>query len=274
MIGVYGKIEKYIFVIFMVVLIGVSICACGTESKEEQGQDKAEKMTIEEYLQNCKVVTLEDIARNPQNYIGENIVVEGDLGETFGVLSIGLWSSVNPLTIEYDGLAYDENFQVIGNILDTDYGYVAGQLIASDKIKAEIVIVSETKGLFENGYSENTNSGSWKDIDGFIGLSGTYVCISQDGDSATGKIEILRIENDKVKFDLGALSGPGHLMIEEAKIVDNRTIVLEKYDFILTFTWTDAENMTVTRTGSSTGDGYVDEITDNQTYTRPSEFNR
>ncbi|MBO5098262.1 MAG: hypothetical protein J6B96_08130 [Agathobacter sp.] len=126
----------------------------GDSAQEPEYTDSEhEEYTIEDYLNDCNVVTFEEIARKPELYIGTDIIIEGRFAETFGVLSIGLWTSVNPITIEYDGEAYNEDLQPIGKVLGTDYGYVAGKLVEDNKIQAEIVIVSEIKGLFGEEYS-------------------------------------------------------------------------------------------------------------------------
>lgn len=49
------------------------------------------------------------------------------------------------------------------------------------------------------------------------------------------------------------------------------------YGVTLTFSWTDEENMSVSRDGEfteGTDIGILEEITNSQTYTRPLEFNQ
>jgi len=112
--------------------------------------------TMEEYIARCTVVETETIARNPNAYIGQDILIEGSIGNTFGVYSIGLWSTANPITVEYDGVAYDLELNPLGNILNGDYGFVAGEYIGNDTISAEIIVVYDDR--YEDSYMQIINS--------------------------------------------------------------------------------------------------------------------
>lgn len=111
----------------------------------------------------------------------------------------------------------------------------------------------------------------------FVGIEGTYICTSASEGDWTGRVEISEISGDSLKFSLGTLEGMPDLMTEYAQIVDSNTAQVTAYGVTLTFYWTDAENMSVSRSGEFTGGtdaGTLGEITDNQIYTRPLEFNQ
>lgn len=114
------------------------------KKKEEEDKADKEEFTIEDYVANCTYVELEALARNPGKYVGEHIIVEGALDVMtifdFKTIFVGAWTAYS-LEVEYDGMGYDQNFNEIGNILSGDYGYVAGEFIGDETIKAEIVII-------------------------------------------------------------------------------------------------------------------------------------
>ena len=128
--------------LILYVLLAVLLISCGAEEqKYTQAENYTNDYTIEEYLNNCIVVDLETLARNPDDYVGKHIIVEGSLGTTFGVVHVGLWTTVNPVVVDYDGMAYGTNLNEVGNILNDDYGYVAGQFMEDGSIDGVIVIV-------------------------------------------------------------------------------------------------------------------------------------
>ena len=128
--------------LILYVLLAVLLISCGAEEqKYTQAENYTNDYTIEEYLNNCIVVDLETLARNPDDYVGKHIIVEGSLGTSFGVVHVGLWTTVNPVVVDYDGMAYDTNLNEVGNILNDDYGYVAGQFMEDGSIDGVIVIV-------------------------------------------------------------------------------------------------------------------------------------
>lgn len=259
---------------------------------QEIAQQSAD--TWEEYINSCQKVTIEDIARNPESYIGKNIIVYGSLGETMGVLSIGLWTSVYPMTVEYDDVAYDTNLNPLGNILDTDYGYVIGQMIDDSTIKAEIVIVSDSDNLFSDGnnpFAESeTSEGSGLNYDldtdtenvteetGFIGLQGDYICTNADNGSWTGRIQILEINETELVFQVSSLDydGPQNLLTATAYLEDESTAIYDDgYGFSMTLSWIDSENFWVGYIGELTGtdSGTLMDFLNNRYYYREPEFN-
>ena len=153
-----------------VALIGILVlrsCSEGdTQGSNSGNGDEKETYTIAEYISICDVVSTETIGRNPDAYIGKDVLIEGSIGNTFGVYSIGLWSTSNPITVEYDGTAYNIELNPIGNILNGDYGFVAGRYIGDNTIRAEIIVIYEDRDndsyeqLISSGVQSNKNSGN------------------------------------------------------------------------------------------------------------------
>ncbi|SHJ99404.1 zinc-ribbon domain-containing protein [Hespellia stercorisuis] len=97
-----------------------------TASKENDTEQIAD-MTIEEYVDSCVSVTADDLARNPEAYIGENIIMEGIFSIVFDDIFIGLWEGQGGLEVSYkEKNVYNANGEVIGNVISGDYGYAAG----------------------------------------------------------------------------------------------------------------------------------------------------
>ena len=115
-------------------------------AKEESQQEKSkeDEYTIEEYVAECTFVELEMLARNPEKYVGQHIMVEGRLSLTtifdYSLLELEAWTPY-ALEIEYDGIAYDRNYKEVGNIISGDYGYVAGEFLGDKTIRAAIVFI-------------------------------------------------------------------------------------------------------------------------------------
>lgn len=97
-------------------------------------------------------VTFVQIQRNPQQYIGEEIVLEGNfsISSWDGSLQISktLWEDGNYESIEVQnlsGVVYNQDWEEIGNVVDTDYGFAAG-ILQTDAwgdlvIEADVVCV-------------------------------------------------------------------------------------------------------------------------------------
>ena len=138
------KATKNLSIPYMILysILAILLISCTTEGNNYSGADVySTEYTIDEYLSKCIVVDLESLARNPEEYVGKDIIVEGSLGTTFGVLHVGMWTTTNPVVVEYDGVAYDTDFNEVGNILDGDYGYVAGRFMDDETIDGFVVIV-------------------------------------------------------------------------------------------------------------------------------------
>lgn len=126
---------------------------------------------------------------------------------------------------------------------------------------------------------EDEISGGSASSEAFIGMTGVYISTNSLGGSAsgyTGKIEIVHVGEDTITFSLGILEQPQYILTEEAQIINSNTAQIDLYGFVITFTWTDGENVYVTHQGELTGmdSGTITDITNNQGYVRPYEFNK
>ena len=112
------------------------------EDKTANRQQSKDEYTIDDFLESCTVVEMEALARNPEKYIGKNIIVEGDFFVMLDTIYIDDWASgAGYFEVIYNGVAYDENFNEVGNVINSDSGYVAGEFLGDKTIKASIVIV-------------------------------------------------------------------------------------------------------------------------------------
>lgn len=235
------------------------------QSYFSSNSQETEEYTIEDYLAECTKVTLEELGRNPDVYVGKHIIVEGSLGTAMGELYIGLWSSANPIVFEYDGEAYDKNFNPIGNILNTDYGYVAGEFLEDETIKATIVVVTESEdsvGETENdvivvtpsdGSTQTENSSeAQEDLHSyempdlrhdhnsytFIGTNGRYFDFSNGSEDVALSVEISNFtENtfDFVIYEYNSVIFKHHT----AEITSECSGTYYGQQYTLYFTWTD-----------------------------------
>ena len=111
----------------------------------------------------------------------------------------------------------------------------------------------------------------------FIGKTGVYCTLDDNGNGWTGWIEILDVQNDTLTFDLGMLSPNKYIvMTETAQITGQNTAQYSAYGFTIIFTWSDDSNMFVTNSGeiSGTDSGVVMDVTDRRDYTWAAQFNR
>ena len=74
-------------------------------------------------------------------------------------------------------------------------------------------------------------------------------------------------------FKLGSLGGIEDWASDTMQIIGNNQAQIEYFDFTLVFTWTDSDNIIVSRVAGSTYDEYMDYMTDSQPYLRSPEFN-
>lgn len=97
------------------------------DTGEPSQENPDESQTVEEYLNSCIAVTPEELNRNPDRYIGENILLEGSFSTVMDSLFIGLWEGQGGVEVKYEGKsAYDTNGVEVGNVISGDYGYAAG----------------------------------------------------------------------------------------------------------------------------------------------------
>ena len=113
----------------------------------------------------------------------------------------------------------------------------------------------------------------------FIGMPGVYVSANSLSGTTmgnTGKIEILDIGENTIRFSLGILDWSNTILTEDAAIINSNTAQINLYGFVITFAWTDGENLYVTNQGEITGmdSGSIFDATNNQGYVRPYEFNK
>ena len=124
----------------------------GTVS-EEPGSN----MSIEEYINQCQEVTGEELARNPEQYIGKDIIMEGDFNILGGNLVMNWFTDSGIIQVNYDGNAVDTQGNVIGNVPTGDYGLVAGrygidEITEYPYINAAVIIID--KGQAQEGSEE------------------------------------------------------------------------------------------------------------------------
>lgn len=151
--------------------------------------------------------------------------------------------------------------------------------ITSDKFNAdEIFNDFEKKNVelikqIENEVNNKVNNKGQS----FVGMTGVYICMNTTSNDMTGKIQILSVNENSLEFELGTLDMSYSMLSGQAEIIDANTAIAEEDGIRITFTWSDAENMVVTHSGEI-GDwmdaAIIDEVTDNQAYTRPLEFNQ
>ena len=110
----------------------------------------------------------------------------------------------------------------------------------------------------------------------FIGMEGVYICTSVVDGDFTGKISVSGISNDSVNLTLGCLDLSYDVATIQGQIVDSKTVQADLSGFIITLIWSDSENMVALGQGDllSRNAGVIVRITDNQSYTRPLEFNQ
>ena len=139
---------------------------------------------------------------------------------------------------------------------------------AEAKKKAEEEAEAKKKAEEE---AEKANS-----IDSFIGMPGVYICTSPEWDNFTGRIEFGQIQNGAMSFSMGLLELDYQIFKGSAVIIDSNTAQINADGITITITWTNSENMYVTKEGELNNNrdaGTVSAITDNMSYIRASEFN-
>lgn len=118
----------------------------GMASNHSQKTEEPESMAIEEYINSCEEITGEELARNPEKYIGKNIILEGKFNILANSIVLDWFTDSGIIKINYDGKAVDMQGNIVGNVMSGDYGYVAGRYRGEDEwgkryIDAEIIIL-------------------------------------------------------------------------------------------------------------------------------------
>ncbi|MDO4343811.1 MAG: zinc ribbon domain-containing protein [Eubacteriales bacterium] len=96
----------------------------------------------------------------------------------------------------------------------------------------------------------------------FVGSSGTYIAGT---DANSGMLNIEKTGPETISFSI-SVNGLG-LISGEAWLADDYTAVYDEYDFFtFSFVWSNSGTVTVCRSGESTGDGMIDNCTEDITY--------
>ena len=109
----------------------------------------------------------------------------------------------------------------------------------------------------------------------FIGMDGWYTCIT-GSEGITGHINVQANGDGTVNLIFRTLEMSYDILTVQGAVIDDTTIQADYYGYIITMTWSDAENMTITKQGelSGTDSGIIMDITNNQSYLRTTEFNK
>lgn len=118
------------------------------EETAEETENQEGSMTLEEYINICTFVTGEELARNPENYVGKNIVMEGQFHILAGEIVLDWFTDSGIIKIVYDGKALDAQGNVVGDVMSGDYGVVAGRYGGEDAmgqryIEAEVILLTD-----------------------------------------------------------------------------------------------------------------------------------
>lgn len=130
-------------------------------SNETADTEAGSNMSMEEYLNQCQEVTVEELARNPGQYIGKNIKLEGAFSILADEITIGWFPENYIIKVNYDKQAVDTQGNVVGNIMTGDYGLVAGRyggedVVGHPYIDAEIIILDNGQdGTGDSAESES-----------------------------------------------------------------------------------------------------------------------
>lgn len=128
----------------------------GTEYTEEESSsemvsnESSNSMTMEEYINSCQEITGEDISRNPELFIGKDIILEGRFDILAGEIVMNWFTDSGIIGIKYNGKAVDMQGNIIGDVMTGDYGYVAGRYEGEDDwghkyINAQIIILDRAE---------------------------------------------------------------------------------------------------------------------------------
>lgn len=104
-------------------------------------------------------VTATELARNPQSYNGQRVKVADNFIEIAGVIALS--TEVGYMTVEYEGPAYDEAGNTVGQVLIGDEGYVEGTFVYEEhitynesKIIGDRIVITNYE---QSGTQTNTN---------------------------------------------------------------------------------------------------------------------
>lgn len=159
------------------------------EEGMEERSEEAESMTIEEYISHCEKITGKELARNPEEYIGKDIILEGKFNILSDSIVIDWFADSGIIRVDYDGKAIDAQGSVVGNVMSGDYGYVAGRYGGEDEwgtryITAEIIIL-------DNGADEDTET-NISEVQDYI--------FPESGSRYLSEEEVRNVETDRLRI--------------------------------------------------------------------------
>ena len=175
-------------------------------SNETADTEAGSNMSMEEYLNQCQEVTVEELARNPGQYIGKNIKLEGAFSILADEITIGWFPENYIIKVNYDKQAVDTQGNVVGNVMAGDYGLAAGRygtdsITGYPCIDAAAIIIDREKS--RSGSGENAEatgeaeSGAGEDIQETMEME----YIFPDSDSRyLSEDELLDLDSDVLKL--------------------------------------------------------------------------
>ncbi len=221
------------------------------ETEEQERQEEPESMTIEEYISHCEKITGEELARNPEKYIGKDILLEGKFNILSGSIVIDWFADSGIIRVDYDGKAIDAQGNAVGNVMSGDYGYVAGRYGGEDEwgtryIDAEIIIL-------DNGTKEDAEVNVTEQPGKFAIPAGIYVN-DQLFQGYQALLTLTYFEDDQVGVEFSTEPQSNSIALYGFRIDDRTIQVAEEYTGIIaTLTWDSENEVTVTCSDEFTG---------------------
>ncbi len=220
------------------------------ETEERELQEEPESMTIEEYIGGCEKVTGEELVRNPEAYIGKDVLLEGKFNILADSIVIDWFADSGIIRVDYDGKAIDVQGNVAGNVMSGDYGYVAGRYGGEDDqgtryIDAEVIILANE--------TEEDETNAAVQPEEFAIPAGIYV----NGQLFQGYQALLTLtyfEDDEVGVEFSTEPQLNSIALYGFRIDDRTIQVAEEYTgIIVTLTWDSENEVTVTCSEEFTG---------------------
>lgn len=179
-------------------------------ANESTDSETGSSMSMEEYLNQCQEVTVEELARNPEQYIGKNIMIEGGFSILADEITIGWFPENYIIKVNYDNKqVVDTQGNVVGNIMSGDHGLVAGRyggedIVGHPYIDAEIIILDNGQDGIEDSAEreskeENTSEEDVSTEDEPETMEMEY--IFPDSDSRyLSEDELINLDSDALKL--------------------------------------------------------------------------
>ena len=278
-----------------------------SDVSEEQADTNLSELDMEDYFGESEK-QLEELGLEKDEEMDEYTALDGSvyISCTDGIIDVIMLEGMDENMPAFHGVKTGMSLPEAGEMLEDAY-FLAGQLddqisylntdtgvnIMLEASGEEITRIAVTQMSQEeidsylqeasiipdsdNNYlSEDEQAGNAQASQPFIGMEGTYICTSVSDGGFTGKIVVSGITDSTAEITLGALDLSYDVVTVQGQIIDSNTIQADIYGYSVTLVWSDAENMTASGQGELTGmdSGVIMEITNNQTYTRPLEFNQ